>query len=331
MYMVNKKTVIITFFVFIANILCAAAIFDRNPPQSNPVDASMSNLTSLNENPQNSNPEPPSRAEQVMKAISQAYPDRVGPAVFRDGDWAVSLGGQYYYYAEGRLLPENLKHRVQEYTSVPFYNYPAELPAWTVPTAEETARMRSRTESLNQPVQASIGRSQYFFETLWRSRNSGESWDRVKQIRLFGHSVMLHYSILSQISLVEERILTEARTNTAVRQWIDSIGTVTGWNWRNIPASQSRSFHAYGAAIDILPRTQSGEVYWQWTAKHIPDWWTVPYSRRYHPPPEVIRAFESFGFVWGGKWLFFDTMHFEYRPEVILMNDIPLLTHIDMF
>jgi hypothetical protein len=20
--------------------------------------------------------------------------------------------------------------------------------------------------------------------------------------------------------------------------------------------------------------------------------------------------------VWGGKWLFFDTMHFEYRPEI---------------
>jgi hypothetical protein len=37
------------------------------------------------------------------------------------------------------------------------------------------------------------------------------------------------------------------------------------------------------------------------------------------PPVSVIAAFEHEGFVWGGKWLFFDTMHFEYRPEIIVM------------
>ncbi|MDR3167607.1 MAG: hypothetical protein LBT93_06660, partial [Treponema sp.] len=35
-------------------------------------------------------PERPSRAETVMKALAAAYPDRVGPAEFRNGDWAVS-------------------------------------------------------------------------------------------------------------------------------------------------------------------------------------------------------------------------------------------------
>ena len=32
-----------------------------------------------------------------------------------------------------------------------------------------------------------------------------------------------------------------------------------------------------------------------------------------------IRAFEAHGFVWGGKWLFFDTIHFEYRPELLTL------------
>ncbi len=32
-----------------------------------------------------------------------------------------------------------------------------------------------------------------------------------------------------------------------------------------------------------------------------------------------VAAFEDNGFVWGGKWPFFDTMHFEYRPEVLLL------------
>ena len=39
------------------------------------------------------------------------------------------------------------------------------------------------------------------------------------------------------------------------------------------------------------------------------------------PPQPVIDAFERNGFVWGGKWLFFDPLHFEYRPETLLLAD----------
>ncbi|MDR2029664.1 MAG: hypothetical protein LBP93_09035, partial [Treponema sp.] len=31
----------------------------------------------------------PDRGESIMKALAAAYPDRVGPAEFRNGDWAV--------------------------------------------------------------------------------------------------------------------------------------------------------------------------------------------------------------------------------------------------
>ena len=34
----------------------------------------------------------------------------------------------------------------------------------------------------------------------------------------------------------------------------------------------------------------------------------------------IVDAFQKHGFVWGGKWLFFDTMHFEYRPELLGMS-----------
>jgi peptidoglycan L-alanyl-D-glutamate endopeptidase CwlK len=33
---------------------------------------------------------------------------------------------------------------------------------------------------------------------------------------------------------------------------------------------------------------------------------------------EIVRIFEKHGFVWGGKWYHYDTMHFEYRPEIVL-------------
>ncbi len=31
-----------------------------------------------------------------------------------------------------------------------------------------------------------------------------------------------------------------------------------------------------------------------------------------------IDIFERHGFIWGGRWYHFDTMRFEYRPELLL-------------
>jgi hypothetical protein len=168
-------------------------------------------------------------------------------------------------------------------------------------------------------------RSPHFFDALWRARTRDESWERVKQIRFLGSTVLAHYSIPTQLSLVEEQILLEAKSKSAVRQWINNLKTVDAWNWRDIALTQSRSFHAYGAAIDLLPKSLGGlETYWVWTARNISEWWNVPYTKRLHPPDEVIRAFESFGFIWGGKWRYYDTMHFEYRPEIFILSGMPL-------
>ena len=32
---------------------------------------------------------------------------------------------------------------------------------------------------------------------------------------------------------------------------------------------------------------------------------------------EIVEIFERHGFIWGGKWSYYDTMHFEYRPELL--------------
>jgi D-alanyl-D-alanine carboxypeptidase len=55
----------------------------------------------------------------------------------------------------------------------------------------------------------------------------------------------------------------------------------------------------------------------------VPDWWAIPYDQRLHPPMALVSAFEKQGFTWGGKWFFFDTMHFEYRPEILRMRSTP--------
>ena len=59
--------------------------------------------------------------------------------------------------------------------------------------------------------------------------------------------------------------------------------------------------------------TPSSPTYWQWT-KPAADG-TYPVKNQI--PPEIVAAFERQGFIWGGRWYHYDTMHFEYRPELI--------------
>ncbi|MDR0760230.1 MAG: M15 family metallopeptidase [Treponema sp.] len=263
-----------------------------------------------------------SRAERVMKALAAAYPERIGEAELRDGDWAVPVLGERFYYAQGRLLPEALKDKIEEYDPQPFYNYAPDLPPWREPEPAETERFRNSAQRRQENPPK---RSQHFYDALWQAHTREEAYERVKTIRFLSRTVLAHYAILEDLALVEARILREAQTDPQLREWIRNIETLSGWNWRSIADTQSRSFHAYGAAIDILPAARRGlETYWLWTSRNNPQWWAVPYSKRLHPPDKVIKAFEAYGFIWGGKWLFYDTMHFEYRPEIFLLNDLPV-------
>jgi len=262
----------------------------------------------------------PCRAEQVTRALVEAYPRRVLKAEYRNGDWAVLLRDTWFYFAGGRLLPEELLYRKDQYRPISFYNYPRELPPWTPPTPEQISRFRE----ISAARAAQLPRAPHFFDTLYRARSHAESYRRVKTIRFLGNPVTVHHAILEELALVEERILEAARTEPHIWTWINNIDRVYGWHWRNVAGTQSRSFHAYGAAIDIMPRVLGGRaVFWRWAG---PNWWNIPHERRYHPPDTVIRIFEEQGFVWGGKWTLFDTIHFEFRPEIMILNGIELST-----
>lgn len=34
-------------------------------------------------------------------------------------------------------------------------------------------------------------------------------------------------------------------------------------------------------------------------------------------PRKIVEIFEKHGFIWGGAWYHYDTMHFEFRPEIL--------------
>lgn len=89
-----------------------------------------------------------------------------------------------------------------------------------------------------------------------------------------------------------------------------------GFVWRPIAGTERLSGHAYGIAVDI---NTAPSDYWRDTLKRGEDearWRnTRPIVSRI--PFEVVEAFERHGFIWGGKWYHYDTMHFEYRPELL--------------
>ena len=69
-------------------------------------------------------------------------------------------------------------------------------------------------------------------------------------------------------------------------------------------------------------KNQEGkQIFWSWAKSKYPNtWMLIPLKNRWMPPESVIQAFEEEGFIWGGKWVIYDNMHFEYHPELIEYN-----------
>jgi len=86
--------------------------------------------------------------------------------------------------------------------------------------------------------------------------------------------------------------------------------TAGTFNCRPIAGTERMSMHAYGGAIDVNTKYSA---YWRW-AKARKDGRLV-WSNKY--PKQIVDIFERHGFIWGGRWYHFDTMHFEYRPELL--------------
>lgn len=85
--------------------------------------------------------------------------------------------------------------------------------------------------------------------------------------------------------------------------------------WRMIKGTRRLSVHSFGAAIDVGVKKSN---YWKWTlkAEKLSSTGKIPYRNQI--PIEVVSIFERYGFIWGGWWYHHDTMHFEYRPELLI-------------
>jgi hypothetical protein len=269
------------------------------------------------------------QAEDMARLFAAAYGERLGPAVFQDGDWTLEMDGTRWYYAGGRFLTREDAAKPESFRPQFLYRYSPEPPGGTggaSPWQNTANRVISRRETLAsyrpyRPFGNPGGTRSPFFDTLWQARNRTEAFSHQQWIGFLGRQVHIHEIIAAPLGRVDARIRELAENNPEIPLWLNSLDSITGWNWRNIAGSASRSFHSYGAAVDLLMKTETGmETYWQWTAAKGIDWRTVPAAKKQNPPITVIRAFEDQGFIWGGRWSRYDTMHFEYHPELLILG-----------
>jgi hypothetical protein len=104
-------------------------------------------------------------------------------------------------------------------------------------------------------------------------------------------------AISQEIELLPEKIRRAAYPTSGV------------YACRSIVDTGQPSMHSYGAAID-MNIAFADYWYWQRSASGA-----ITYRNRM--PNELVEIFERHGFIWGGKWYHHDTMHLEYRPELI--------------
>jgi hypothetical protein len=125
--------------------------------------------------------------------------------------------------------------------------------------------------------------------------------------KLVGQKIMV--TKINGIDKIIVQLSKELDEHPELKRYFSQIGG--SFAWRNIKGSQRKSTHSFGMTIDINTIYSD---FWQWDCKCTDENTNLKYKNKI--PQVIVDIFEKYGFIWGGKWYHFDTMHFEYRPEL---------------
>lgn len=106
-----------------------------------------------------------------------------------------------------------------------------------------------------------------------------------------------------------QKVSDELARHPEWKPYLQCSGT---FNWRVVAGTNRLSPHSFAIAIDI---GVSKANYWRWDNRGAGETDTIEY--RNSMPKEIVDIFERHGFIWGGYWYHYDSMHFEYRPELL--------------
>ncbi len=127
------------------------------------------------------------------------------------------------------------------------------------------------------------------------------------------YNIKLQVTTVNDIHLKLQEISGRLDTMPHLHKYLKNPGGT--FNWRNIAGTNRLSMHSFGMTIDINVEFSD---YWRWAIKGEDKDGSRVIEYRNKIPIELVDIFEEYGFIWGGKWYHYDTMHFEYRPELLL-------------
>jgi hypothetical protein len=151
-------------------------------------------------------------------------------------------------------------------------------------------------------------RNAAFFDRMYGDCRRGEAAPRMRAVTWMPrtHPQALRVTTVNDVAGRLERVIAALEAlPDRFRAWL--VPAAGGYACRAVADTGLPSIHGHGAAIDIAVRHSD---YWAWSRARG----DVPHRNRI--PFEVVEPFEAEGFIWGGKWYHYDTMHFEYRPEL---------------
>ena len=270
-----------------------------------------------------------------LKIFQKAYPDLIFFVSYDPNidDWNITVrfppdpdrGGHYesaeFYWAEGKLLPKEELENKKNYTEI-LYKYPELSCAPEKLTKAERQKIKTEYSAANRKT--APGTSMFFFDAMYSATNKVDMESHLVRTTFLGHPTRIHERIYYQFKEAEKKIKSAAAKDKELQAFVKSIKSSAAFNWRVIAGTNRLSLHSYGIAIDVLPKKLKGKsIFWQYeTGRNPNDWMAIPNSKRWMPPKKFIDIFEKEGFIWGGNWVNFDNMHFEYRPELLYFNGI---------
>jgi hypothetical protein len=136
-------------------------------------------------------------------------------------------------------------------------------------------------------------------------RSAAEVEAALVPVSMAGRTFRVHRRAREAFERVARRVDALVAADPALRRFFAHPGGT--FVWRPIAGTERQSAHSYGIALDLDPALGD---YWR-NAGHpsVASW-------RNRVPQPLVDAFEAEGFAWGGRWYHYDTMHFEWRPEL---------------
>lgn len=233
-------------------------------------------------------------------------------------DWKFTVGNygktQDFYWCDGRYLPyDELANKDKYWRVISRYENKVLDPKDFTPEMVERIREFSTNRKTGRVSSKAI------FNAIYDSSNRLYTEQHIKKIPFLGKTSNVHEYLKPALARVEKRINELAKKSPEVQEFLDELYSTEAYNWREIRDVNTRSFHSYGIAVDILPKMWGKKIiYWGFEKNNgNKDWMLIPLSKRWMPPEDVIKAFYDEGFIWGGTWAVWDNMHFEYHPELI--------------